>query len=162
MKEVVKRRYQRAIEEKAPLPDLLITDGGKGQMSAVKEVVDKLNLDIPIAGLAKDGKHRTSELLYGFPPQTIGLKQKLSPFPSADTDTGRGTQVCHYLPPRQAQQAAGSFGLRRDKRDWRKDKERSAKGVQKRKTNQGASAEDIVKVIGEAKAKIIKDYFTDK
>lgn len=75
MKEVVKRRYQRAIEEKAPLPDLLITDGGKGQMSAVKEVIDELGLNIPIAGLAKDGKHRTSELLYGYPPQTIGLKQ---------------------------------------------------------------------------------------
>ena len=75
MKEVVKRRYQRAIEENSPLPDLLITDGGKGQMSAVKEIIDELNLDIPIAGLAKDGKHRTSELLYGFPPQTIGLKQ---------------------------------------------------------------------------------------
>ena len=65
MKEVVKRRYQRAIEENSPLPDLLITDGGKGQMSAVKEIIDELNLDIPIAGLAKDGKHRTSELLYG-------------------------------------------------------------------------------------------------
>ena len=75
MKEVVRRRYQRAIEEKATLPDLLITDGGKGQMGAVKEVLDELNLNIPIAGLAKDGKHRTSELLYGFPPQTIGLKQ---------------------------------------------------------------------------------------
>ena len=75
MKEVVKRRYQRAIEENSPLPDLLITDGGKGQMSAVKEIIDELNLNIPIAGLAKDGKHRTSELLYGFPPQTIGLKQ---------------------------------------------------------------------------------------
>ena len=60
---------------KTMLPDLLITDGGKGQMSAVKEIIDELNLDIPIAGLAKDGKHRTSELLYGFPPQTIGLKQ---------------------------------------------------------------------------------------
>ena len=162
MKEVVKRRYQRAIEENAPLPDLLITDGGKGQMSAVKEVVDELNLNIPIAGLAKDGKHRTSELLYGFPPQTIGLKQKLSPFPSADADTGRGTQVCHYLPPRQAQQAAGSFGLRRDKRDWRKDKNALLKEFKSVKRIKEASAEDIVKVIGEAKAKIIKDYFTDK
>ncbi|MBR6433550.1 MAG: excinuclease ABC subunit C, partial [Bacteroides sp.] len=70
MKEVVRRRYRRATEESAPLPDLLITDGGKGQMSAVKEVMDELRLNIPIAGLAKDGKHRTSELLYGFPPQT--------------------------------------------------------------------------------------------
>ena len=76
MKEVVRRRYTRAIEEEAPLPDLIITDGGKGQMEVVREVIeDELNLQIPIAGLAKDNKHRTSELLYGFPPITIGIKQ---------------------------------------------------------------------------------------
>ena len=76
MKEVVRRRYTRLIEENAPLPDLIITDGGKGQMEVVREVVeDELHLDIPIAGLAKDGRHRTSELLYGFPPLTIGITQ---------------------------------------------------------------------------------------
>ena len=76
MKEVVRRRYTRAIEEQSPLPDLIITDGGKGQMEVVREVIeDELNLQIPIAGLAKDNKHRTSELLYGFPPMTIGVKQ---------------------------------------------------------------------------------------
>ena len=76
MKEVVRRRYIRAIEEQSPLPDLIITDGGKGQMEVVREVIeDELNLQIPIAGLAKDNKHRTSELLYGFPPMTIGVKQ---------------------------------------------------------------------------------------
>jgi len=76
MKEVVRRRYTRAIEEETPLPDLIITDGGKGQMEVVREVIeDELNLKIPIAGLAKDNKHRTSELLYGFPPITIGIKQ---------------------------------------------------------------------------------------
>ena len=74
MKEVVRRRYQRAIVEETPLPDLIITDGGKGQMEVVREVIqDELLLDIPIAGLAKDGKHRTSELLFGFPPETIGM-----------------------------------------------------------------------------------------
>ena len=74
MKEVVRRRYQRAIVEETPLPDLIITDGGKGQMDVVREVIqDELHLDIPIAGLAKDGKHRTSELLFGFPPETIGM-----------------------------------------------------------------------------------------
>ena len=74
MKEVVRRRYQRAIVEETPLPDLIITDGGKGQMEVVREVIqDELHLDIPIAGLAKDGKHRTSELLFGFPPETIGM-----------------------------------------------------------------------------------------
>ena len=77
MQEVVRRRYSRMIEEQIPLPDLSITDGGKGQMEVVREVVtDELHLDIPIAGLAKDDRHRTNELLYGFPPQTIGLDVK--------------------------------------------------------------------------------------
>ena len=81
MKEVVRRRYQRAIEENSPLPDLIITDGGKGQMEVVREVIeDELHLNIPIAGLAKDNKHRTSELLFGFPAQTIGIKQQSSLF----------------------------------------------------------------------------------
>ena len=74
MKEVVRRRYQRAVNEGSPLPDLILTDGGKGQMEVVREVIqDELHLDIPIAGLAKDGKHRTSELLFGFPPVTGGM-----------------------------------------------------------------------------------------
>lgn len=77
MKEVVFRRYSRAIDEELPLPDLIITDGGKGQMEVVRQIVeDTLHLDIPIAGLAKDNRHRTHELLYGFPPATIGLKQE--------------------------------------------------------------------------------------
>ena len=77
MQEVVRRRYSRIIEEQTPLPDLIITDGGKGQMEVVREVVaDELHLNIPIAGLAKDDRHRTNELLYGFPPQTIGLDVK--------------------------------------------------------------------------------------
>lgn len=75
MKEVVRRRYQRAINEGSPLPDLILTDGGKGQMEVVREVIqDELHLDIPIAGLAKDGKHHTSELLFGFPPITVGMQ----------------------------------------------------------------------------------------
>ncbi len=74
MQEVVRRRYSRMKEEATPLPDLIITDGGKGQMEVVREVVeDELHLDIPIAGLAKDDRHRTNELLYGFPPQTVAL-----------------------------------------------------------------------------------------
>ena len=76
MREVVGRRYSRLLEEGSPLPDLIITDGGKGQMEVVREVIeDELKLNIPIAGLAKDNKHRTSELLYGFPPMIIGVKQ---------------------------------------------------------------------------------------
>ena len=81
MHEVVKRRYSRAVEEGSPLPDLIITDGGKGQMEVVRATVeDELHLSIPIAGLAKDNRHRTHELLYGFPPQVIGLKQESALF----------------------------------------------------------------------------------
>lgn len=75
MQEVVLRRYSRMIEEETPLPDLIVCDGGIGQMNAVREVVyDELGLQIPIAGLAKDRRHRTNELLYGFPPQTVQIK----------------------------------------------------------------------------------------
>lgn len=75
MKEVVRRRYSRMMEEDTPLPDLIITDGGKGQMKVVRQVIqDELHIDIPIAGLAKDNRHRTNELLFGFPPLTVGLK----------------------------------------------------------------------------------------
>ena len=75
MKEVVHRRYTRQVEEEQPLPDLIIADGGKGQMEVIRQVIqDELNLDIPIAGLAKNEHHRTNELLYGFPPLSVALK----------------------------------------------------------------------------------------
>ena len=75
MKEVVRRRYSRLIEEEKPLPDLIVTDGGKGQMEVVRQVLqDELHVDIPIAGLVKDDRHRTREMLYGFPPMTVGIK----------------------------------------------------------------------------------------
>ena len=75
MKEVVRRRYSRLLEEEKPLPDLIVTDGGKGQMEVVRQVVeDELHVDIAIAGLVKDDKHRTRELLYGFPPKVVGIK----------------------------------------------------------------------------------------
>ena len=75
MKEVVWRRYTRLLEEEQPLPDLIIADGGKGQMEVIRQVIqDELNLDIPIAGLAKNDRHRTNELLYGFPPRTVRMK----------------------------------------------------------------------------------------
>ena len=75
MKEVVYRRYKRLIEEQQPLPDLIVADGGKGQMEVIRQAVqDELGIDIPIAGLAKNDKHRTNELLYGFPPRVIGIK----------------------------------------------------------------------------------------
>ena len=74
MREVVGRRYARLQEEGQPLPDLIIADGGRGQMEVIRAVVeDELGLQIPIAGLAKDDRHRTRELLFGFPPQSVGL-----------------------------------------------------------------------------------------
>lgn len=77
MQEVVRRRYQRLLNEGTPLPDLIVTDGGRGQMEVVRKVVeDELRLSIPIAGLAKNDRHRTNELLYGFPPQTVAIKQE--------------------------------------------------------------------------------------
>ncbi len=81
MKEVVDDVISAPLKKNSPLPDLIITDGGKGQMEVVREVIeDELHLNIPIAGLAKDNKHRTSELLFGFPAQTIGIKQQSSLF----------------------------------------------------------------------------------
>lgn len=162
MKEVVRRRYQRAIEESTPLPDLLITDGGKGQMSAVKEVLEELQLSIPIAGLAKDNKHRTSELLYGFPPQTIGLKQN--------------TPLFQLLTQIQDEVHRYAITFHRDKRSKRqtgseldaiagigeKTKQALLKEFKSVKRIREASAEEVSKVVGKAKGKIIEEYFKKK
>lgn len=162
MKEVVRRRYTRAIEEGSPLPDLIITDGGKGQMEVVREVIeDELHLDIPIAGLAKDRKHRTSELLYGFPPLTIGVKQS--------------TPLFHLLENIQNEVHRFAITFHRDKRS--KSQVASAldniKGIgEKRKTAllkafksvsriKQASLEEIAAVVGEAVAKNIKESLTE-
>jgi excinuclease ABC subunit C len=75
MKEVVYRRYKRLVDENEPLPDLVVADGGRGQMEVIRQAIqDELHLDIPIAGLAKNDRHRTNELLYGFPPRTVAIK----------------------------------------------------------------------------------------
>lgn len=162
MKEVVRRRYTRAIEESSPLPDLIITDGGKGQMEVVREVIeDELHLDIPIAGLAKDRRHRTSELLYGFPPLTIGVKQS--------------TPLFHLLENIQNEVHRFAITFHRDKRS--KSQVASAldniKGIgEKRKTAllkafksvariKQASLEEIAAVVGEAAAKNIKESLTE-
>ena len=162
MKEVVRRRYTRVIEEGSPLPDLIITDGGKGQMEVVREVIeDELHLDIPIAGLAKDRKHRTSELLYGFPPLTIGVKQS--------------TPLFHLLENIQNEVHRFAITFHRDKRS--KSQVASAldniKGIgEKRKTAllkafksvsriKQASLEEIAAVVGEAVAKNIKESLTE-
>lgn len=157
MKEVVRRRYTRCIEERSTLPDLIITDGGKGQMEVVRQVIeDELHLNIPIAGLAKDNKHRTSELLYGFPPLTIGVKQS--------------TPLFHLLEQIQNEVHRFAITFHRDKRS--KSQIASIlddiKGVgEKRKTEllktfksvsriKQATIEEIAAVVGTSVAKKIK------
>lgn len=159
MKEVVKRRYQRTVEEGNPLPDLIITDGGKGQMSAVKEVIDELNLSIPIAGLAKDNKHRTSELLYGFPPKTIGLKQNSALFRLLVQiqDEVHRFAITFHRDKRSKHQIASE--LDEIKGIGAKTKSILLKEFKSLKRIKEADIEALSASIGEAKARLIKDYF---
>lgn len=162
MQEVVRRRYTRILEEQGELPDLILTDGGKGQMEVVRQVIeDELKLDIPIAGLAKDNRHRTSEVLFGFPPVTIGIKQ--------------GTPLFHLLENIQDEVHRFAITFHRDKRS--KSQIASAldniKGIgEKRKTAllkefksvariKKASLEELAKVIGESAAKSVKEALGD-
>lgn len=159
MKEVVWRRYKRAVEENTPLPDLLITDGGKGQMNAVKEVVDELGLNIPIAGLAKDNRHRTNELLFGFPPQSIGLKQ--------------GTPLFNLLTRIQDEVHRYAITFHRDKRSKRQTASEldEIKGIGEKTKNallkefksvkrlREATPQEWTAVVGEAKARILQKHF---
>ena len=161
MQEVVKRRYSRAIEENAPLPDLLITDGGKGQMSAIKEVIDELKLSIPIAGLAKDNRHRTSELLYGFPPQTIGMKQN-SPLFNLLTqiqDEVHRYAITFHRNKRSKRQTASE--LDEIKGIGEKTKNMLLKTFKSVKRIREASPETLEEVIGKAKTKILRKHFDE-
>ena len=158
MQEVVRRRYSRILEEQGELPDLILTDGGKGQMEVVRQVIeDELKLQIPIAGLAKNNKHRTSEVLFGFPPMTIGIKQ--------------GTPLFHLLENIQDEVHRFAITFHRDKRS--KSQIASAldgiKGIgEKRKTAllkefksvariKQATVEELAAIIGEAAAKSVKE-----
>lgn len=158
MQEVVRRRYSRIIEEQGELPDLILTDGGKGQMEVVRQVIeDELHLNIPITGLAKDNRHRTSEVLFGFPPMTIGIKQ--------------GTPLFHLLENIQDEVHRFAITFHRDKRS--KSQIASAldnvKGIgEKRKTAllkafksvariKKASLEELAEVVGESAAKSVKE-----
>lgn len=158
MQEVVRRRYSRIIEEQGELPDLILTDGGKGQMEVVRQVIeDELHLNIPIVGLAKNNRHKTSEVLYGFPPVVVGIKQ--------------GTPLFHLLENIQDEVHRFAITFHRDKRS--KSQVASAldhiKGVgEKRKTAllktfksvtriKQASLEEIAAVVGEAAAKSVKE-----
>lgn len=160
MKEVVRRRYSRMIEEGTPLPDLIITDGGRGQMEVVREVIqDELNIDIPIAGLAKDNRHRTNELLYGFPPMTIALK----------TDS----ELFHVLTRIQDEVHRFAITFHRDKRSKHqlhseldeikgigpKTKDALLKHFKSVKRIKEADSQEIEEVVGASKAQIIFNHF---
>lgn len=163
MKEVVRRRYSRMIEEDTPLPDLIITDGGKGQMEVVREVIeDELHLRIPIAGLAKDDRHHTNELLFGFPQKVIGLK----------TDS----ELFHVLTHIQDEVHRYAITFHRDKRskhalhseldDIRgigpKTKEALLHHFRTVKRISEASDDELAAVVGSSKAAILKAHFKEK
>ena len=163
MQEVVRRRYSRMIEEETPLPDLIITDGGKGQMEVVREVVeDELHLEIPIAGLAKDDRHRTNELLYGFPPQTIALPPE--------------SELFKVLTQIQNEVHRYAITFHRDKRSKHalhselddikgigpKAKEALLNKFKSVKKIKETSLEELSEVLGPHKAEILVKYFTEK
>ena len=158
MKEVVRRRYTRAIEEQSPLPDLIITDGGKGQMEVVREVIeDELHLSIPIAGLAKDNKHRTSELLYGFPPMIIGVKQSTPLFHLLENiqDEVHRFAITFHRDKRSKSQVASALdnipGLGEKRKTALLKAFKSVSRIKK------ASLEEIAEVVGATTAKNIKE-----
>lgn len=157
MKEVVRRRYQRAIEEESPLPDLIITDGGKGQMEVVRQVMEELQLDIPIAGLAKDRKRRTSEVLFGFPPQTIGIKQHSPLFRLLEKiqDEVHRFAITFHRDKRSKRQVASA--LDNIKGIGEKTKTALLKEFKSVKRIKEATIEEVSAIIGESKAKIIKE-----
>lgn len=158
MKEVVWRKYQRAIEEETPLPDLIIADGGIGQMHAIKEVIDDLKLNIPIAGLAKDNKHRTNELLYGFPPQTIGIKQSSALFKLLTNiqDEVHRFAISFHRAKRSKHQIESE--LDEIKGIGEKTKQALIKEFKSVKRIKEANMEQLESIVGKAKAKIIFDY----
>ena len=160
MKEVVFRRYKRLLDEEQPLPDLIVADGGKGQMEVIRQAIqDELGLDIPIAGLAKNDKHRTNELLYGFPPRVVGLK-----------DTSELFRVLTQLQDEVHRFAIEFHRNKRSKRALHSELD-NIKGIGPKtrdellnvlksvKQIKEATQEKIAEIIGPAKAQIVYDYF---
>ena len=162
MKEVVHRRYTRLIEEEQPLPNLIIADGGKGQMEVIRQVIqDELNLDIPIAGLAKDDRHRTNELLYGFPPMKIALKVD--------------SELFHVLTQIQDEVHRFAISFHRDKRSKQalhseleeikgigpKTRDALLKELKSVKRIKEATEAQLASIIGQAKATIVFEHFND-
>lgn len=160
MQEVVRRRYSRIIEAKEPLPDLIITDGGKGQMEVVREVVeDELQLQIPIAGLAKDNRHRTNELLFGFPPQTIGLptNSELFKILTQIQDEVHRFAITFHRNKRSKHQLHSE--LDEIKGIGEKSKELLLKNFKTVKRVKIADIQELTGVIGPQKATLIHNYF---
>lgn len=160
MQEVVYRRYKRMIEEETPLPDLIITDGGKGQMEAVRKVIeDQLELKIPIAGLAKDSKHRTSEILFGFPTQIVGIKQNTAIFhllENIQNEVHRFAIKFHKQVRSKAQVSSEFDNL---KGIGETTKNKLLKHFKSTKRLKEADIQSIEEVIGKQKAQIIFEHF---
>ena len=158
MQEVVRRRYSRMAEEGTTLPDLIITDGGKGQMSCVKEVIwDEMKLSIPIAGLAKDNRHRTDELLFGWPPKTIGIDVKSELFKVLTNIQDEVHRYAITFHRDKRSKSALHSELDDIKGIGEKTKEQLFRHFKTIKKLKEASLEEVATVIGQAKAKILKE-----
>lgn len=163
MEEVVRRRYTRMKEEGAPLPDLIITDGGKGQMEVVRSVIeDELHIHIPIAGLAKDDRHRTNELLFGFPPMTIAvdIKGELFKILTQIQDEVHRYAISFHRDKRSKHQLHSALdeinGIGQKSKDLLLRKFKSVKRIRE------ATFEELKEIIGESKAKSIINYWSDQ
>ena len=160
MKEVVRRRYSRLIEEQKPLPNLIITDGGKGQMEVVRQVIeDELHVNIPIAGLAKDDRHRTNELLFGFPPRIVGLKPNSEVFRLLTHIQDEVHRFAITFHRKKFEKGFMHSELAEIKGIGKKTAEKLLLELKSVKGIKEASLERLSEVVGPAKAKVIYGYF---
>nr|MCR5014422.1 excinuclease ABC subunit UvrC [Bacteroidales bacterium] len=160
MKEVVRRRYSRLIEEEKPLPNLIVTDGGKGQMEVVREVVeDELHVDIAIAGLVKDDKHRTREMLFGFPPRTVGIRPDSEIFKMLTymQDEVHRFAITHHR--KKFEKGFMHSELSEIKGIGKATAEKLLLELKSVKAIKEASLESLASLIGPAKAKLVYDHF---
>ncbi len=162
MHEVVLRRYQRAINEGTPLPDLIITDGGKGQMEVVRQALEELNISIPIAGLVKDKKHRTSELLFGFPALVVGIKQGSPLFrlmEQIQNEVHRFAIAFHRNRRSKSQIKSELDDIKGIGEETKKALLKQFKSIKRIKT---AQKDELEKIIGKYKTELIIRYFEEK
>ena len=160
MKEVVFRRYRRLTEEDQPLPDLIVADGGKGQMEVIRQAIqDELGLDIPIAGLAKDNRHRTNELLYGFPPRVIGMKTNSELFRVLTQLQDEVHRFAITFHREKRSKSALHSELDNIKGIGPKTRDDLLKALKSVKRIQEVSLEELSKIIGQAKGRIVFQHF---